>query len=78
MKKWQEFFWDSKTDTFFYVNYQEKGCLPITKENKRLYNFFNNIFCERWEDREEVVDSFRFVDYIEDIYFDEEGNVLLK
>lgn len=72
----QDFFWDFETRTFYYVNYQEQGYIVITEENKELYHFLSNIFCKRWIDRPEIISTFRLVEDIKDIYFNEDGSAI--
>lgn len=72
----QEFYSDSNTKTFYYVNHIERGVLVIEKGNLELHHFFMNIYCKPWEYRNTNIDTYRFVDSIADIYFDEEGNAL--
>lgn len=66
--KSQEFYWDSDTDEYYYVNFQEAAYIKITKEDGKLYEFFMNIYCHRWEHVSEEIDSFKLVNDIKDIY----------
>lgn len=72
----QDFFWDNEEDVFYYVNYQEQGYIAITPENKELYHFISNIFCNRWRERPEIIKTFRLVEDIKDIYFNEDGSAI--
>lgn len=62
----QEFYWKRDTDEFYYANFQEEVYIKISKKDKELYEFFNNIHCVRWENRQKKMDNFNLVGDIND------------
>lgn len=66
----QEFFWDTETDEFYLVNFQEKVYMKIAEKGSIYYELCRRLYCSRWSCAEslyKVVSTFKKVDRIEQI-----------